>query len=102
MKKDKNKYIIFAMSIIILYLFLCSIYKINQLEHENSYLREIKMEEDIELAHCYLCNGTVKINPVNESFYIECNNCKLRTDFFDSKNELILYWNRTNKMEKFL
>lgn len=98
MKENKKINIIFTMLIIILGLFLCSIIKIHQLKQENILLKEtysgICDEEKIELVPCYLCNGVVKIQPVNDIFYIECAECELRTDFYSSKRDLITYWNR--------
>lgn len=98
MKKSKKINIIFTMLIIIFGLFLCSIIKINQLKRENILLKETYSErcdeEKIELVPCYLCNGVVKIQSVNDSFYIECEKCELRTDFYNSKRDLITYWNK--------
>lgn len=98
MKKNNKINIIFAMLIIVFGLFLCSIIKIHQLKQENILLKktysEIYNEEKIELVPCYLCDGTVKIQPVNDSFYIECEKCELRTDFYKSKIDLITYWNK--------
>ena len=99
MKKNNKTNIIFAMLIIIFVLYICSVVKIKHLKHENSSLKETCEEyiteiKEIELVPCYLCDGEVKIQPVNDSFYIECENCELRTDFFKSKSELIRYWNK--------
>lgn len=65
------------------------------LESENEVLKSGENpDESIELVPCYLCGGVVKIQPVNERFYIACTSCGLRTDFFKYKSELIRYWNR--------
>lgn len=88
--KNKSISIVFAMLVITFGLFICSIVKINQLKQENSLLKD----ENVELTSCYLCGDEVNICPVNESFYIECKRCELRTAFFDSKGDLINYWNK--------
>lgn len=67
------------------------------LKAENEELREkTSTEVIVELEPCYLCGETVKIQPVNESFYIECESCGLETTFFKSKSELVSYWNKDN------
>lgn len=50
--------------------------------------------ERTELVPCYLCDSAVKIQPINEYFYIICTDCGLRTGFFNSQSELIRYWNK--------
>lgn len=60
------------------------------LKRENSNLKT----DGIELNRCYLCGGKVEIYPVNDSFYIKCEDCDLQTDYFDSKSDLIRYWNK--------
>lgn len=67
--------------------------EIIKLELENE---QLKNNEDIELECCPLCGGNVVMQPVNDSFYIECEECELHTDFFNSKNDLINYWNNRN------
>lgn len=64
------------------------------LRAENEYLKQNYEVETYELAPCYLCGGNVKIQPVNDKFYIECEDCKLESDFFRSKADLIRYWNK--------
>lgn len=65
------------------------------LKSENEVLKsEENSDESIELVPCYLCGSAVKIQPVNEYSYIICTNCGLKTDFFDSRSELIRYWNK--------
>ena len=76
-----------------------------KLKEENSRLKaenEMLMQESEiteELQPCYICGSTVKIQPVNESFYIECENCGLETRFFKSKSELIKYWDKETASE---
>ena len=114
MNKNKKINIMITMIVITFVLLLCGAFKMHQLKHENTVLIENNIEledentilkdentilkenniEEYELTSCHLCNGNVKIKPVNESFYIECEECKLRTDFFDSKSDLIKYWNK--------
>lgn len=64
------------------------------LRAENSELKQSHETETEELAPCYLCGGNAKIQPVNDSFYIRCEDCGLETDFFKSKSDLIRYWNK--------
>ena len=59
---------------------------------------ESNNKEDIEitLENCPICEGHPILQQVNQSFYIECEDCELRTNYFDSKYELIKYWNNRN------
>lgn len=58
--------------------------------------------EEQNLKPCPICGHEVKLNPVNDSFYIECDNflgengCGLTTGYYKSKNELIEQWNNMN------
>ena len=61
--------------------------KIVQLKSNN----ETNIDET--LYNCPFCNSNVIIQPINKDFYIKCENCGLRTTFFNSKKELIKYWN---------
>ena len=62
----------------------------------------VKIEEQ-SLNPCPICGHEVKLNPINDSFYIECgdflgeNGCGLKTGYYKSKNELIEQWNGMNK-----
>ena len=55
--------------------------------------------EEQALDPCPICGNEVKLNPINDSFYIECddflgeNGCGLTTGYYKSKNELIEKWN---------
>ena len=55
--------------------------------------------EEQALDPCPICGHEVKLNPIDDSFYIECSNflgesgCGLRTGYYKSKNELIEKWN---------
>lgn len=68
--------------------------EIVDLENHVAQLKEEMKYEDTELNPCYLCNGVVKLKQVNDSFYIECESCKLKTAFFEFKTELTKYWNK--------
>lgn len=61
---------------------------------ENSEIKQRHSVETEELVPCYLCGGKAKIQPVNERFYIECEDCDLKTDYFGSRADLIRYWNK--------
>ena len=58
--------------------------------------------EEQNLEPCPICGHEVKLNPVNDSFYIECekwmdsNSCGLTTGYYKSKNKLIEQWNEIN------
>lgn len=65
---------------------------------------QVQLEQCIEieeqnLSPCPMCGNEVKLNPINDSFYIECDNflgedgCGLQTGYYNSKNELIEQWN---------
>ena len=52
---------------------------------------------EYDLHPCYFCGKDVKIEQVNDDFYIECDNCKLHTTYFDHKKELAEYWNKVGE-----
>ena len=58
----------------------------------------VELEEE-NLIPCPICGHEVKLNPINDSFYIECDDflgesgCGLTTGYYKSKNELIEKWN---------
>ena len=68
-----------------------------QLEQCVEYV-EVEVEEQT-LDPCPICGHEVKLNPINDSFYIECDDflgesgCGLTTGYYKSKNELIEKWN---------
>lgn len=52
---------------------------------------------EIELNDCPMCESDkIIINPVNNSFYIECNSCHMRTRYYESLINLLEYWNGEN------
>lgn len=71
-----------------------------QVEDSNNEIEGLKAElqmlqsGDCELTPCPLCGETAVIKPVNDDFYIECSACHLKTNFFESKAEIIEYWNK--------
>lgn len=91
LKKDIR--FIIAICIIILSLIL-------YIRHQNTIIDNL--EQDIEnlwnegciLNLCPICDNKVTIYPVNDRYYIKCNDCGLNTDYFDSINELEKYWNK--------
>jgi hypothetical protein len=51
---------------------------------------------DIEYSkECPMCGSEVELKPVNDSWYIGCQNinCGLETGFFHDKEELVEKWN---------
>lgn len=68
-----------------------------ELSRENEQLQqELNVNGNTEIHQCWLCGGIARILPVNDRFYIKCQNCELETDYFNSKIELIRYWNKEN------
>jgi len=69
-----------------------------QLEQCIKIIEEIEVDE-VNLLPCPICGHEVKLNPINDSFCIECDNflgedgCGLKTGYYDSKNELVEQWN---------
>ena len=61
----------------------------------------VEIEEE-SLLPCPICGHEVELNPINDSFYIECekwmdsDGCGLITGYYKSKNELIEKWNNMN------
>ena len=56
-----------------------------------------KQEKDVEYCtKCPMCGERVKLNPIEDDWYIECQNihCDLQTGYFDDKKELIEKWNK--------
>ena len=49
------------------------------------YLNSYK---SLEVLDCPFCGGNVKILPINESFYIRCESCRVETVSFDDAVEL--------------
>lgn len=63
-----------------------------QLENE----KKENMASEIVLENCPFCGGKAILQPVNQMFYIECEDCELQTNYFESKYELVQYWNNRN------
>lgn len=66
---------------------------------EKEYNNLCDKYEDYELGECPICGGEAELIPVGSSYYIECSECKLETTYFDSKNEVVEYWNNASKTE---
>ena len=91
-KKEVKK---FAACIIIgLLIGIVIVQRTKIIQFENDERQNIA--EEIALEKCPFCNGKAVIQPVQDSFYIECEKCELHTDFFKSKEKLIRYWNNRN------
>ena len=58
------------------------------------YLNSYK---SLEVLDCPFCGGNVKILPINESFYIRCESCRIETSNFDDAVELSEYWNKAKR-----
>ena len=66
-------------------------------------ISEPKQEKDIEYCtKCPMCGERVKLNPIGDDWYIECQNfdCGLQTGYFEDKEELIEKWNEMCGVEE--
>lgn len=97
MKKELN---VIACSIIFVILwFIClgliifTLTKVNRLENERDPVT-IEYDQNITSFDCPFCQGKAVVYPIKNDWYIECDNCGIHTDFFDSKEELISYWSK--------
>ncbi len=97
MKKELNT-IVCSIIFIILW-FICSgliiftLTKINKLENKQDPVT-IEYNQNITSFDCPFCQGKAVIYPIKDDWYIECDNCGIHTDYFDSKEELISYWSK--------
>lgn len=74
---------------------------INNLLKDNSDLKSQVDKYELELANqgaeldnCFVCgNDHIKITTSYSRYYIKCSKCGINTDWYDTKNELIQYWN---------
>ena len=90
---NKRQTIIFIVFFIIGYLLgtvIIQRFKIVELKQNQE---SINKNVEVTLEECPFCDGNANIQRVNDSFYIECDDCELHTDYFDSELELINYWN---------
>lgn len=96
-RNNKSKICVICFCVII-FLLLFALNHVNnknqKLEDELQYYRDNQTAEEIILPlPCPICGSDVSLLPVNNSFYIKCNKCKLQTGYFDSKKEILEYWN---------
>ncbi len=101
--KTENKINAIVCSIILIIVsFICllgliifALTKINKLENEqDSPVTTIEYDQNITSFDCPFCQGKAVVYPIKNDWYIECDNCGIHTDFFDSKEELISYWSK--------
>ena len=84
---------------IIIFLVVCIIGLRKRADNLQIQLEQCVEVEEQTLDPCPMCGHEVKLNPINDSFYIECDDfmgeggCGLRTDYYKSKNKLIEKWN---------
>ena len=69
-----------------------------QIEKLKTELEELNVNT-AELNPCPFCEEVPTLFPVNDVFYIECEGCGLKTNFFESKLELKAYWNLSVESE---
>lgn len=102
MKKNTKNFLIGCVICSICVCLLCiagSQAKIKQLQRNISEMEKELGHEEIPLLPCPFCGGNAIIQPVQDSFYIECDGCEMRTDYLKSKADLIDYWNMRNQCE---
>lgn len=87
-----NKFILYSIIVFLVMLTMIQRNKIVQLENE----KKENIASEITLENCPFCDGEATIKQVNDSYYIKCEDCKLETNYFDSKYELVQYWNNRN------
>lgn len=71
-----------------------AIIKINELENKQDSPVAIEYDPNTTSFDCPFCQGKAVVYPIKDDWYIECDNCGINTDFFDSKEELISYWSK--------
>ena len=55
----------------------------------------VNKEAEIYCTKCPMCgHNEVKLYPINNSFYIECKWCDLRTGYYSSEYALTHDWNK--------
>ena len=84
---------------VIIFLVVCTIGLRKRADNLQIQLDQCVAFEEENLIPCPICGHEVKLNPINDSFYIECDDflggrgCGLTTGYYESKNELIEKWN---------
>ena len=84
---------------VIIFLVVCIIGLRKRADNLQIQLEQCVEVEEQTLNPCPICGHEVKLNPINDSFYIECDKflgkggCGLTTGYYKSKNELIEKWN---------
>ena len=93
---------IFLISIIV-FLIACIFGLRERADNLQTQLNQYVETKEENLLPCPICGHEVKLNPINDSFYIECEKwmgsggCGLTTGYYKSKNELIEQWNGMNQ-----
>lgn len=96
--KLKNK-IWKTICVVLVFLTIFLIVYIFELQKRDDDLQKCVEIEEQTLNPCPICGHEVKLNPINDSFYIKCDDflgedgCGLTTGYYKSKNELIEKWN---------
>ena len=84
---------------VIIFLVVCIIGLRKRADNLQIQLEQCVEVEEQTLNPCPICVHEVKLNPINDSFYIKCDDflgedgCGLKTGYYKSKNELIEKWN---------
>lgn len=94
MKNNKKNWLSFFAWVVITIVYVITYSRMIRQQKEIEALKQEIQAEYIDLDSCPFCSGKAKIITVNDSFYIKCMDCELKTDYFDSKAELVEYWSR--------
>lgn len=101
-KKDKKNNDLFLtfmhlLSVIALIMLIIVCVKFIRMQNEiKAYKTEVSYLKGNKetMKSCPLCGSdNVKVYPVNESYYIKCYECELKTNYYNSLLELLDYWN---------
>ncbi len=66
-----------------------------ELKKDNSFVRKMAREFEVELKKCPFCGGEAKMKyNVNKYYWAVCSECSVETDGSYSKIEAIKQWNR--------
>lgn len=67
--------------------------KLDSITNESMNNYEDTLQNDLQLKECPLCHGNARLVTIDTSYYIECEECELRTNYMKSKKDIICYWN---------
>lgn len=106
--KNKNKIKVWELIcaelvFLIVLLIICIFIIQKRMDNLQMRLEQCAELEEENLNLCPMCGHNMKLNHINDSFYIECDSslgedgCGLSTGYYESKTELIEQWNNMYK-----